>query len=208
MARFRNRATVGTVGWISKILECPKPNNARLPHRFVHFRGARRARLSQAAAELAHQSSTGSALSACRHNNIAGTRPTTSTSTCARSATFVACKNACKAHDGPRQRDGATTLRMRVRMQSNRTRADSRCAKRSRSSTPSRTSSCSRQNACILLHIKDQLDAALHGLEARSSTTDHRPESNSPPTHRLEAAKCVTCAPTDLYVYVLSTQTS
>ena len=151
---------------------------------------------------FAHRSSTDSLPRARRRDNIAGTRPTTSTSTCARSATFVACKNACKAHDGPRQRDGATTLRMRVRIRSNRTRADSRCAKGSRSSTPSRTSSCSRQNACILLHIMDKLDAALHGLGARSSNTDQRPESNSPPTHRLEAAKCVTCAPTDLYVYV------
>ena len=53
-----------------------------------------------------------------------------------------------------------------------------------------------------LLHIMDKLDAALLGLGARSSTTDQRPESNSPPTHRLEAANCIPCAPTDLYVYV------
>ena len=122
---------------------------ACLSHRFVHVRRARRARLSQAAAVLAHRSSTDTVLRACRCNNIAGTRPTTSTSTCARSATFAACKNACKARDGPRQRDDATALRMRARMQSNRTHADSRCAKSSRSSTPTRTSSCSRQNACI-----------------------------------------------------------
>ena len=44
--------------------------------------------------------------------------------------TFVACKNACM--QGPRQRDGATTLRMRVRMQSNRTRADSPAARKGR----------------------------------------------------------------------------
>ena len=152
----------GYVGRISEILECPKPNNARLPHRFVHFRGARRARLSQAAAVFAHRSSTDSLPRARRRDSIAGT-----TTTSHQHAQEVQHICSMQVHARIMMDLGNETARRHCacefRMQSNRTRADSRCAKRSRSSTRTRTSSCSRQKACIWLHIMDKLDATLHG---------------------------------------------